>query len=95
MKRHSHPHTHPHGHHHPRPAKKGGDIGYIQGAGKLRFTSISPAGTGRKVYIPFYLQNAVTGFSVLTDEGAQSTSTTCPTIRLDRDWETAIFQHLV
>lgn len=82
MKRHSHPHSHPHGSHQTPKAKIGGDVGFIQGAGRLRFTSISPAGTGRKVYIPFYLQNAVAGFNAMTDTGSATTSTTCPTIQL-------------
>jgi len=79
MKRYSHSHGE---HHQEKPAKIGGDVGFIQGAGRLRFTSISPAGTGRKVYIPFYLQNPVTGYNAMTDTGSATTSTTCPTIQL-------------
>ena len=82
MKRHSHPHRHPHGRHEKPRTTVGGDIGFIQGAGRLRFTSISPAGTGRKVYIPFYLENAITGYGSLTDTGLAATSTTCPTLQL-------------
>ena len=55
---------------------------YIQGAGRLQFTTISPAGTGRKVYIPFYLENVTTGYQVMTPTGLATTSTQQPTIRL-------------
>ena len=56
--------------------------GYLQGAGKLQFTTISPAGTGRKVYIPFYLESATTGFQVMTPDGLANTSSDFPTLLL-------------
>jgi hypothetical protein len=55
---------------------------YLQGAGRLQFTTISPAGTGRKVYIPFYLESTTTGYQVMTPTGLQNNSTQFPTIRL-------------
>jgi hypothetical protein len=81
-KPHSHPHRHPHPKHDKPSGRVGGDIGFIQGAGRLRFTSISPAGTGRKVYIPLYLTTATGGYQALTDTGLAAISTTCPTITL-------------
>ena len=55
---------------------------YLQGAGKLKFTTISPAGTGRKVYIPFYLESATTNFQVMTPTGLTTQSTEFPSLVL-------------
>lgn len=55
---------------------------YLQGAGRLQFTTVSPAGTGRKVYIPFYLTSVTSGFQAMTTTGLQSSSNTCPNLRL-------------
>ena len=55
---------------------------YLQGAGRLQFASISPAGTGRKVYIPFYMESITTGFQVLTPTGLQNNSIDFPTLLL-------------
>lgn len=52
------------------------------GTGQLQFVSVSPAGTGRKIYLPFYLINQTTGYQVMTPTGLQNTSTEHPTIRL-------------
>jgi hypothetical protein len=52
------------------------------GTGQLQFTSVSPAGTGRKIYLPFYLVSNTTGFQVMTPGGLVNTSEEHPTIRL-------------
>ena len=52
------------------------------GTGQLQFVSVSPAGTGRKIYLPFYLVDQTTGYQVMTPTGLQNTSTEQPTIRL-------------
>jgi len=54
----------------------------IQGAGKLAFGTISPAGLGRLVQIPFYLEDTVTGFQVMTNTGLSANSKESPAILL-------------
>jgi hypothetical protein len=53
---------------------------YIQGAGRLEFNSLSPSGLGRQVLIPFYLENTVTGFQVLSPTGLVNNSTSSPNV---------------
>lgn len=55
---------------------------YLQGAGRLQFRTVSPAGTGRKVYIPMYLDSATNGFQVMTPRGLQSSSQDYPNLVL-------------
>lgn len=66
-----------------KKSRKGRNLdSFIQGSGNLDYATLSPPGTGRKVKIPFYLEDVVTGFQVMTPTGLQPSSTIAPTILL-------------